>query len=119
MLTGLQARGAVLAYAGWGSTAGLVELAHVPWDLVVVPADLIGPGSGARAGLVVRGLVDLARSLDLRVLVTGVDRPEDSRSWADLGGDLARGSAHGPARSTYALEAFLQRRTPARPRAAL
>lgn len=119
VLTGLQARGAVLAYTGWDSTAGLVGLAHVPWDLVVIPADLVGPASGPRSRLVVRGLVDLARSLELQVLVTGLDRVEDSRPWADLGADLARGTAHGPARSTYALDAFLQRRARPRPRAVL
>lgn len=119
VLTGLQARGAVLAHAAWGSTAGLVGLAQVPWDLVVVPAELLGPRPGPRVLLVVRGLVDLARSLDLTVLVSGLDRVEDSRLWADLGGDLARGSAHGPARSTYALDALLQRRARPRPRAVL
>lgn len=119
VLTGLQARGAVLAHAGWGTAAGLADLARTPWDLLVVPADLLGAGPTSRSGLVARGVADLARLLDLRVLVTGLDRVEDARAWADLGCDVGRGAVHGPARSTYALDSFLQRRTLARSRATL
>lgn len=119
VLTGLQARGAVLACTGWGTAEGLADLARTPWDLLVVPADLAGADASSRSGLVARGVADLARLLDLRVLVTGVDRVETARAWADLGCDLGRGAVHGPARSPYALDAFLQRRTLARSRAAL
>lgn len=119
VLTGLQARGAVLACTGWGTAAGLADLARTPWDLLVVPADLLGADPSSRSGLVARGVSDLARLLDLRVLVTGVDRVETARAWADLGCDLGRGTLHGPARSSYALDSFLQRRTLARSRAVL
>jgi diguanylate cyclase (GGDEF)-like protein len=119
VLAGLQARGAVLAYAGWGTASGLADLARTSWDLLVVPADLLGAGTATRSGLVARGVADLARLLDLRVLVTGLDRVEDARAWTDLGGDVGRGAVHGPARSSYALDSFLQRRTLARSRASL
>lgn len=119
VLSGLQARGAVLAFAGWGTAAGLADLARTPWDLLVVPADLLTGGPTARSGLVAQGVSDLARLLDLRVLVTGLDRVEDARAWAGLGCDVGRGTVHGPARSSYALDSFLQRRTLARTRATL
>lgn len=118
-LTGLQARGAVLAHAGWPTGAGLADLGRTPWDLLVVPADLLAPERAPRSGLVARGVTDLARLLDLRVLVSGLERLEDVRAWADLGGDVGRGTVHGPARSSYALDSFLQRRTLARSRASL
>jgi EAL domain-containing protein (putative c-di-GMP-specific phosphodiesterase class I) len=119
VLIGLQARGAVLACTGWGTAEGLADLAGTPWDLLVVPADLAGADPSSRSGLVARGVSDLARLLDLRVLVTGVDRVEAARAWADLGCELGRGAVHGPARSPYALDSFLQRRTLARSRAVL
>lgn len=118
-LAGLQSRGVVLAYAGWNTVAGLADLAGTTWDLLVVPAELLGTGPASRSALVARGVIDLARLLDLRVLVTGLDRVEHTRAWTDLGADLARGAVHGPARSTYALDALLQRRTMARSRAVL
>lgn len=119
VLTGLQSRGVLLAHSEWGSSAGLTDLAATPWDLLVVPADLLGAGPAPRAGLLARGVVDLARLLDLRVLVSGLDRIEDARAWAELGCDVGRGAVHGPARSSYAVDSLLQRRTLARSRAAL
>lgn len=117
VLDGLRARGTVLACSGLGTSAGLADLARTPWDLLVVPTSLLG--TDARSRLVARGVTDLARLLDLQVLVTGLDRPEQVRAWAELGGDLGRGTVHGPARSSYALDSFLQRRTLARSRATL
>lgn len=117
VLDGLRARGAVLACSGWGTSAGVADLARTTWDLLVVPTTLLG--TDARSRLVARGVTDLARLLDLQVLVTGLDRPEQARAWAELGGDLGRGTVHGPARSPYALDSFLQRRTLARSRATL
>ncbi|MFP5253013.1 MAG: diguanylate cyclase domain-containing protein [Actinomycetes bacterium] len=118
VLAGLQARGAVLAHAGW-PTDGLTGLARLPWDLLVVPADLLSAGPASRSGLVARGVTDLARLLGLRVLVCGLERLEDVRAWAEVGGDVGRGTVYGPARSSYALDSFLQRRTLARSRAVL
>ncbi|HEX4978146.1 MAG TPA: diguanylate cyclase [Nocardioides sp.] len=118
-LLGLQARGALLACSSWGTATGLADLARTPWDLVVVPADLLGDHPAQRTGLVARGIADLAGLLDLRLLVTGVDRVEEARAWSALGGDVGRGALHGPARSPYALDAMLQRRTLARSRAVL
>lgn len=119
VLTGLQARGAVLAHADWCTTAGLADLARIPWDMLVVPADLLATGQPPRPELVARGVTDLARLLDLQVLVTGLDRVEDARGWSGLGCDVGRGKLYGPARSSYALDSFLQRRSLARSRASL
>lgn len=119
-LRSLQRRGASVALTQWNGLAELRRAARLPFDLAVMPAELVdATDRDPRSAVLARGLTDLARTLEVKQLVDGVETRAVAATWTGLGCELGRGALYSPPRTAYALESFLQRRPAARQRAAL
>ena len=72
--------------------ANMAYLANLPLDSLKIDRSLIaGISSGTRDRIVVRALIDLARELDLKVVVEGVESTAQLELLADWGCDLYQG----------------------------
>lgn len=72
--------------------ANMAYLANLPLDTLKIDRSLIsGIDSGARDRIVVRGMIRLARELDLKLVVEGVESTTQLALLADWGCDLYQG----------------------------
>ena len=108
-LARLRAAGVRIAVDDFGTGyASLAWLTTLPLDLIKIDRglilDLVG---GRRAQIVVKALIALACELELKVLVEGVEDPEQLVLLKDWGCDYYQGFLGAPAMSEPELAAFL------------
>lgn len=97
-------RGARVAIDDFGCGASnLAAVAHLPVDVVKVDRSLIPTGTGPDGWRLLTAIADLAQALGRRVLVEGIETPEQAQGCADLGLTLQQGFLHGRPRSVEAL----------------
>jgi EAL domain-containing protein (putative c-di-GMP-specific phosphodiesterase class I) len=89
--------------------ANLEWLTSLPLDALKIDRGLVAElESGARDRIVVRAMISLARELDLKVVVEGVETPEQLALLAGWGCDLYQGFLGAGALSEQNLTAFVE-----------
>ena len=92
-LARLRSTGLSIAVDDFGSGyANMAYLANLPLDALKIDRSLVtGISSGARDRIVVRAMIRLARELDLKLIVEGVESTAQLALLADWGCDLYQG----------------------------
>lgn len=97
-------RGARVAIDDFGCGASnLAAVAHLPVDVVKVDRSLLPQGGGPEGWRLLTAIADLAQALGRRVLVEGIETPEQAQGCADLGLTVQQGFLHGRPRPVQAL----------------
>jgi EAL domain-containing protein (putative c-di-GMP-specific phosphodiesterase class I) len=122
-LATLKALGLRIAVDDFGTGySSLAYLSSFPVDIIKIDKSFVDRvATSAEGGTIVRAVIDLARTLGLKAIAEGVERPDQAATLQHLGCELAQGYLYAtpmPARDMAALlgdrSGFTQRAEPDR-----
>lgn len=99
VVNALQEKGVRVALDNFGTGhASLTQLRLLPFDKLKIDRSFVrGMTTDKEAGVMVRAIISMARSLGLTVVAEGVETEEQARALAGLGCDMAQGYYFGRA----------------------
>ena len=102
VVNALQEKGVRVALDNFGTGhASLTQLRLLPFDKLKIDRSFVrGMTADKEAGVMVRAIISMARSLGLTVVAEGVETEDQARVLAGLGCDMAQGYYFGRATAT-------------------
>jgi diguanylate cyclase (GGDEF)-like protein len=107
----LRAKGLLVALDDFGTGyASLTHLLRFPVDIIKIDKSFVDHlGSGGTATAIVKGLIDIADKLDMRIVAEGVENQDQAKHLVRLGCLLGQGYLFGRAADTAATTKHLLR----------